>query len=162
MFFLVFFRNWSILLKMKNHFVILSFLLILIICSACSSDPINSESASSNLYSSTTDKEFEKIENGDTNRAPNYRQKINTPKTKPNTVLTIDNKLNTKAQDRLLEINQNLAFYCMKHRKDSAFANEEKCLEFTGKVLNSCKQNNGSTINTAMLNCIKERLKKKS
>lgn len=69
-------------------------------------------------------------------------------------------QLSAKNEERLQEINQNLAFFCMKHRQDSAFKNEEGCLAFTKKVLKSCEKKH-QIINTVMVNCIKERLKKK-
>ena len=70
-------------------------------------------------------------------------------------------KLSAKNQERLQEINQNLAFFCMKHRKDPLFQdNEDKCLAFTKKILKICEKKH-QIINTVMVNCIKDHLKKR-
>lgn len=130
-------------------------------------------------YSPSTEREFEAIEKRDTHAAPTYQNKSpsklnprpNPPKEKiaapaeiakpaPSTEIAPNDKLSAKNQERLQEINQNLAFFCMKHRKDPAFQDEDKCLSFTKKVLLSCEKKH-QIINTVMVNCIKDRLKKK-
>jgi hypothetical protein len=65
-----------------------------------------------------------------------------------------------KVDERLVEINQNLAFYCMKHRKDPAYGgNEEKCLKFVEKVQKNCQAKH-RIVNSKLLSCIRTGLKK--
>lgn len=65
----------------------------------------------------------------------------------------------SKADERLIEINQNLAFYCMKHRKDPAYGgDEEKCMKFVNKVMIACQKQH-RIVNSKLLNCIQKRLK---
>jgi hypothetical protein len=72
----------------------------------------------------------------------------------------IDSPAPKKVDERLVEINQNLAFYCMKHRKDPAYGGDEaKCLKFVTKVQKSC-QNQHRIVNSKLLNCIRSGLKK--
>ena len=156
--------------------------LILIFIESCSSAPeIRPEQ---NTYSPSTQKAFETIEKTDLHPTQTISQK-NRPaprissvsksslREKPKEVLketsvapilsndTTDiRKLSAKNQERLQEINQNLIFFCMKHRKDPAFQNEERCMAFTKKILARCEKKH-KLINTVMVNCIKDRLKKR-
>lgn len=67
----------------------------------------------------------------------------------------------TPADERLIEINQNLAFFCMKHRKDPAFGgDEEKCMKFVNKTMNNCQKKH-KIVNSKLLNCIQTKLKKR-
>lgn len=67
----------------------------------------------------------------------------------------------TKADERLIEINQNLAFYCMKHRKDSRYGgDEEKCMKFVNKSMSDCQKVH-RIVNTKLLNCIQTKLRTK-
>lgn len=66
-----------------------------------------------------------------------------------------------KADERLIEINQNLAFFCMKHRKDPSFGgNEEKCMKFVNKTMENCQKQH-KIVNSKLLNCIQTKLKKR-
>ena len=148
---------------------------------SCSSQ--QKKEAPKKSYSTKTQKEFESIEKTDLRRNP--PTSINKVPTRPSNgmkeaaheksrepIKEVVNKatvssetndvsqLSTKNQERLQEINQNLAFYCMKHRKDANFQNEEQCLAFTKKVLLNC-ENKHKLINTVMVNCIKDQLKKR-
>ncbi len=63
--------------------------------------------------------------------------------------------------ERLIEINQNLAFYCMKHRKDSRFGDsEEKCMDFVTQSLNDCQKIH-KTPDKKLLGCIQTKLKRR-
>ena len=63
--------------------------------------------------------------------------------------------------ERLIEINQNLAFYCMKHRKNPAYGGDEaKCLKFVEKVQKNCQASH-PVVNSKLLNCIRAGLKKR-
>ena len=67
----------------------------------------------------------------------------------------------SKADERLIEINQNLAFYCMKHRKDPRFNDDEaKCMNFVNKAMTECQKSH-RIVNSQLLNCIQARLKGK-
>lgn len=79
---------------------------------------------------------------------------------KPKPHLPVKSK-NAKVDERLIEINQNLAFYCMKHRKDSAFKDDEsKCMTFVNQSMEECQKIHHS-INSKLLNCIQAKLKKR-
>jgi hypothetical protein len=148
------------------------FLSLFFIVSCSSTSSIKTEEKSpvetkekTKIYSPETQKEFEKIEKGDTRNArsgnskskPKLPPKENPKETSPE--VAYSGKLSLKNQERLQEINQNLAFYCMKHRQDRAFSSEEKCLKFTKVVLKACEKKH-VLINKVMVNCIKDRLKK--
>lgn len=66
----------------------------------------------------------------------------------------------SKADERLIEINQNLAFYCMKHRKSSAYGGDEaKCMKHVNTVMINCQKQH-LIVNSKLLNCIQKKLKK--
>ncbi|MBC7711713.1 MAG: hypothetical protein H7177_00140 [Rhizobacter sp.] len=74
------------------------------------------------------------------------------------TVHTVKNK-NAKVDERLIEINQNLAFYCMKHRKDPAFGGDEaRCMKFVNHTMNACQKVH-RIVNSKLLSCIQTKLK---
>lgn len=67
----------------------------------------------------------------------------------------------SKADERLIEINQNLAFYCMKHRKNPAYGGDEaKCMKFVNNVMSNCQKQH-RIVNSKLLNCIQTKLKKR-
>lgn len=158
------------------------FITYAILLVSCSSVPKTEESKKSII--DNTKKEFESIEKTDLRTSPPH-QTINKPVAKPpaqikevikekikelvkesagssiqNTESTDRSQLSAKNQERLQEINQNLSFFCMKHRKDKTFKDEDHCLAFTKKVLKKCERKH-KLINTIMVNCIKEHLKKR-
>ena len=53
-----------------------------------------------------------------------------------------------------IEIDQNIEWYCIKHRK-----NPQQCRRHTEPILNSCTRKNGNNLNRKVLLCIKKRLK---
>jgi len=131
------------------------------------------------IYSASTQREFETIEKGDIQKKsipnaheihhqqslpsrplPQKEAKINPPAPIESPKLSPDGPLTIRNQERLQEINQNLAFFCMKHRNERAFSSEEQCLRFTKRVLKACEKKH-KLINTVMVNCIKDRLKKR-
>lgn len=123
-------------------------------------------------YSASTQKEFEQIEKSevgtrpvppahDLQKRPIKKVQVQQPAPKKEQVeLVPDSQLSAKGQERLQEINQNLAFYCMKHRNDGSFSSEEQCTKFTQKILHECEKKH-KLINTVMVNCIKDHLKKR-
>lgn len=170
---------------MKKYELIILLSSCLLWLVSCSSTEQKSLEPTKKVYSRSTEKEFEDIEKYDFGNKTNYRpattgKSRNAPgmaplKNHPKEVITetppekygsgnaelqAPTQLSAKNEERLQEINQNLAFFCMKHRQDPAFKNEENCLAFTKKVLKSCEKKH-QIINTVMVNCIKERLKKK-
>lgn len=107
--------------------------------------------------------------------------KVEAIKEKEDEIFTIDEKINyqeksvpqersmpqtkgtqsKKTDERLIEINQNLAFYCMKQRKNPAYGGDEaKCLKFVEKVQKNCQAKNPQ-VNSKLLNCIRSGLKKR-
>jgi PBP1b-binding outer membrane lipoprotein LpoB len=160
---------------------ILSFMTLAFLVVSCSSEP--KTQPEQKAYSSDTQKEFEAIEKNDLRTNPPYRSTIKqaprppvviketprekqkevikeTPGTSPTTEAADVSQLSAKNQERLQEINQNLAFFCMKHRKDKIFQDEEHCLAYTKKILKACEKKH-KLINTVMVNCIKDQLKKR-
>lgn len=141
---------------------------VLLLTTACSSTPQYENGLRSRVYSNSTEREFEAIEKNDFKTAPTYRSTIKTPKSSNETPspkilspkIAPSQRLSVKNEERLQEINQQLAFFCMKHRKDPAFLNEEKCLQFTKKALEACEKKH-QIINSVMLNCVKQQLKKR-
>ncbi len=66
----------------------------------------------------------------------------------------------TKMDERLIEINQNLAFYCMKHRKDPRYGGDEaKCMSFVNKTMTECQKVH-RIVNSKLLNCIQTKLRR--
>lgn len=137
--------------------------LSLLFLSACAHEETK---PSEKNYSASTQKEFGQIERGEVKRSsipPAHDLQKRTVKrpavtTKEPVEMNPSEQVSPKAQERLQEINQNLAFYCMKHRKE--FSSEQSCLKFTQTVLNACEKKH-KLINTVMVNCIKVRLKKR-
>lgn len=138
--------------------------------SGCSTEKQTNKNRFTNKkYSSSTQQEFENIERNDLKHSQYTTTRL--PLEKPRVVLkerekviepqiVANSKLSEKNQERLQEINQNLAFFCMKHRQDSRFKSENQCLEFTKKVLVQCEKKH-NIINSVMVSCIKEQLKKR-
>jgi len=154
----------------KNALIILFLLIALLSCSSEETRPVQEKT-----YSASTEKAFADIEKGDVKQSippahdirekksvqiPQQQKKGETsaPRPQEQTTLTTDDSLTGRAQERLQEINQNLAFYCMKHR--NSFSSEGKCLQFTKHILRSCEKKH-KLINTVMVNCIKDQLKKR-
>ena len=68
-------------------------------------------------------------------------------------------KSSSKADERMIEINQNLAYYCMKQRKNSTFGGDEsKCMKFVNKSMKQCQKIH-HIVNSHLLNCIQSKLK---
>lgn len=86
----------------------------------------------------------------------------NTPE-KPGPSVPVEKKsaATSRADERLIEINQNLAFFCMKHRKDPTFGGDEaKCMKFVNKSMENCQKQH-KIVNSKLLNCIQTKLKKR-
>ncbi len=82
------------------------------------------------------------------------------PKTEVLKPVLKDTQSTSKADERLIEINQNLAFYCMKHRKNPAYGGDEaKCMKHVNAVMGHCQKQH-RIVNSKLLNCIQKKLKK--
>ena len=53
-----------------------------------------------------------------------------------------------------LEIDQNIEWYCIKHRKKP-----HQCRRLTEPILNRCTRQNGNRLDRKVLNCVKKKLK---
>lgn len=167
--------------KTLQHFTLL---LVFVSCTS------NEKAATPKTYSEDTNRAFEMIERGGSyylKKAPTYtappqietpvkieRKKIPVAQVQPaREEIVIDENIseptpiirNTKpapkVDERLIEINQNLAFYCMKNRKNPAYGGDEaKCMKHVDKVMNDCKKQH-STVNSKLLNCIQKKFKGK-
>jgi hypothetical protein len=90
----------------------------------------------------------------------NYQAKPHT-KAEELTPVLRNTQSSSKADERLIEINQNLAFYCMKHRKDPMFGGDDaKCMKFVNNVMSNCQKQH-RIVNSKLLNCIQTKLKKR-
>lgn len=88
----------------------------------------------------------------------NYQEQQNHPSQQTPTPHVKRNT--TKADERLIEINQNLAFYCMKHRKDPRYGGDEaKCMNFVNKTMANCQKVH-RIVNSKLLNCIQTKLRR--
>lgn len=81
------------------------------------------------------------------------------PKAEELTPVLRNTQSTSKADERLIEINQNLAFYCMKHRNNPAYGGDEaKCMKYVNKVMSNCQKQH-RIVNSKLLNCIQTKLK---
>ena len=141
---------------MKNIILIC----LILVAFGCSTTPKIEQDSSDKVYSKATEEEFAAIEkNGFNNQLSPVKRIENDQIAKQQKFEPPVVKSSSINQERLQEINQNLAFFCMKKRKDVVFSNEEKCQYFTKQVLNNCEKKY-PLLNSAMLSCIKKRLKK--
>lgn len=155
-------------MKVKKIFVIGSMLFY-----GCSTSETE-QNETQKTYSEETNRAFEMIERG----YPKWEeQKKEAPRpvapqyVQPHKERTIPLKKSLpngpsvtsapKMSDKLVELNQNLAFYCMKHRKDAVFKNDEKkCMDYVGRMLNQC-QNQFPKSHSRLLACVKKKLNQK-
>lgn len=167
---------------MKKYFQYL-FLLIFTSCAS------HEKTLETKIYSDDTNRSFEMIERGGSyylKQAPanNPPPQIEVPIKKPLKIsetqeeIVIDENINyhekaqvlrpvlrntqsiSKADERLIEINQNLAFYCMKHRNSRAYrGDEDQCMKYVNTVMSNCQKQH-RIVNSKLLNCIQKKLKK--
>lgn len=145
---------------------------------SCSTDEKNIEEEKK-VYSAETNRAFEMIERGynapplkkapvsiappqvqrkvvETPRRETVyeKEKVDTPSVKP-----VESK--KRQSDKIIELNQNLAFYCMKHRKDPVFKNDEKkCMDHVERILDNCEKSSSGN-DSKTLSCVKSRLSHK-
>lgn len=62
-------------------------------------------------------------------------------------------------QEIMIEVEQNLTFFCMKHRKSSRFREENSCQLFTQEKLKECQDIHLETDNARLISCVKSRLR---
>lgn len=135
----------------------------------------NEEKPEVKTYSEETNRAFEMIERGGSYylKKPPAQSTVQPVRVKPREEIVVDEKINyqetlkpvkkspPKVDERLVEINQNLAFYCMKHRKDPRFGDsEEKCMQFVNKSLSECQKIH-KTPNNKLLGCVQTKLKRR-
>jgi hypothetical protein len=131
----------------------------------------HTEKKSSKTYSDQTNSSFEDIERD--NAINKYRQlrwenwnkkkkgKIKTIKPKKYTHKKRAKKkkiIPTDPNEQRIEIDQNLAFFCMEKRKDSRFGPEGKCESFTNGILQKCEIK-FSWNDRNLTKCVKSKLK---
>lgn len=145
------------ILKALNLFLCLIFII------SCSTSTEEDQTAKKQ-HSEETNRAFSMIENNGS-----YRRKVE-PSKKQSSIpspplvkkVTIKKRKNQLPESVMIEINQNLAFYCMQHRKSKRFGgNEEKCMSYVNKTLEECQQKSESS-HHKLLKCIKTGLKKRS
>lgn len=159
----------------KNFFY--PFFLVLLIIGGCASE--QKEETSEKVYSDETNRTFEMIERGYNApplrkaptqmaapqvTAPTHYEKPEPRKkkiTSPSATAAAPSKSSNKMPEKLIELNQNLAFYCMKHRKNPTFNNDEKkCMDYVGKILDNC-QEISAQVHSKLLACVKKKLNNK-
>ncbi|WP_127715811.1 DUF3139 domain-containing protein [Halobacteriovorax sp. HLS] len=122
-------------------------------------------------YSDQTNKSFEEIERD--NAINRYKQlrwenwnkqkksKIKTIKpkkyshqkrTKKKAIIKVDPK------EQMIEVDQNLKFYCMENRKDNRFKDSGSCSTHTNKILQQCEIK-FSWEDRNLLKCVKSKLR---
>ncbi|MBT7610302.1 MAG: hypothetical protein HN576_11135 [Bacteriovoracaceae bacterium] len=62
-------------------------------------------------------------------------------------------------EEIMLEINQNLTYFCMKNRKSKRFKNQAECKLFTQEKLLECQDKHIEIDNARLIRCIKTRLR---
>lgn len=162
---------------MKKIIKALNPFLCLIFFVSCSSSTEEDQSVKKQ-HSEETNRAFSMIENNGS-----YRRKVEPSKklsshsptptlpTPPPVVVTKtppslkkvkkEKRKNQLPDSVMIEINQNLAFYCMQHRKSKRFGgNEEKCMSYVNKTLEKCQQKSESS-HHKLLKCLKTGLKKR-
>ena len=145
--------------------------LVLMIISGCASE--QKEEAAEKVYSDETNRAFEMIERGynapPLRTAPTqmqppqvvHKKKIAPPKATASAPSIKQKAVTPKMSEKLIELNQNLAFYCMKHRKNPTFNNDEKkCMDYVGKILDNC-QETSAQVHSKLLACVKKKLNNK-
>lgn len=141
----------------------LNLFLSLIFIISCSTSTEEDQTAKKQ-HSEETNRAFSMIENNGS-----YRRKVEPSKKQsliPSPPLVkkviIKKRKIQLPESVMIEINQNLAFYCMQHRKSKRFGgNEEKCMSYVNKTLEECQQKSESS-HHKLLKCIKTGLKKRS
>lgn len=96
----------------------------------------------------------------------NYQAKPLTQESRATTGQEIESPIlknshtNTRTDERLIEINQNLAFFCMKHRKNPVYGGDEaRCMKYVNFVMEDCQKKH-RIVNSKLLSCIQKKLKK--
>lgn len=139
------------------------FILIINFLTACSST--TEDQTHDKNFSAMTEREFQKIEN--TNYRNDHLKKINdlskSETLKTPAYKTVNNQFTISTSkdgndDSIAELNQNLAFYCMKGSRKSHFKNESECQNFVKSSLDLCEKNH-RIVNRSLINCVKSKLK---
>ncbi|NOT78553.1 MAG: hypothetical protein HOP07_06070 [Bacteriovoracaceae bacterium] len=148
---------------MKKILKALILILCLIFIISCSTSTEEDQTVKKQ-HSEETNRAFSMIENNGSYRRKVEPNKKQSPIASPPIVkkVTIKKRKIQLPESVMIEINQNLAFYCMQHRKSKRFGgNEEKCMSYVNKTLEECQQKTESS-HHKLLKCIKTGLKKRS
>lgn len=156
---------------MKNIIALLIIISSLVSCSN------TEEKAPAKKYSEDTNRAFSLIEVGENKilkaKPPVLSQEIFVPERKampvkeiispPEVVLKAKEKPreknSEKMSEKLIEINQTMSFYCMKHRNHPEYSGDEnKCLNFVSSSLEKCQKDYKNT-ESKLLSCVLNRLK---
>jgi hypothetical protein len=150
---------------LKSSLVLLATLLFLVSCAQT-----KPKVSRKKVYSQETQSTFEDIEKEkaiENYRLMRLRDWKKYKKKKPKTIYRkkVFTKPKRKRRRPLVnpveqknEIEQNLIYYCMEHRKDSKFDDESDCKLFTDNILDKCKESNDFG-EPELLTCIKGRLR---
>lgn len=132
--------------------------LILVLLSCASN-----ESTKNEAYSNSTIDEFQKIESSNylsgkkTTPNESIDKKSSTPLSKQKNIsISIKTDLPGN-EERIAELNQNLAIYCMKKSRVRNFKNEKHCLDFVQESLNKCEENQNKATH-GLISCVKKKL----
>lgn len=141
----------------KNITLLIFLLLFLTACSHEETVPVEKK------YSASTEREFAEIEKGDLKKsippAHDLQRPAEGPPVQERPSKSVPpSQVSGPSSEKLQEINQQLAYFCMKHRK--SFRTEEQCQDFTARIVSECRSGNKS-VNQAVVSCIKDRLKKR-
>jgi PBP1b-binding outer membrane lipoprotein LpoB len=143
---------------MKNY---LSLLLVAIMITSCANelkygDTENKNTDSQKSYSKSTLNQFEQIEKSDFKARDQSTKGPESTRSVSNNTFEITSP-SGNVSDKLNELNQNLAYFCMKQRKNSRFKKEDDCKNFVKKMLDHC-QKKYSKVNSSLIKCVKSGL----
>jgi PBP1b-binding outer membrane lipoprotein LpoB len=82
---------------------------------------------------------------------------------RPQPINTVSNHFSIEthregSDERIMELNQNLSFYCMKGSRRVLFKSEKSCQDFVRTSLKNCEKNH-RIVNRALISCVKNKLK---
>jgi hypothetical protein len=165
----------------KNHFIFLAFLFLLTNCATKKVAP------QQRSYTPEVEKEFNEIEN-DQKRVLNYYRTLrennwkeykkgkswdNRPRRngikqvpapqsqylKKQPVITEKPPLSPEQKEEvMIEIEQNMTYFCMKNRNSPQFSEENSCQNYTQSILDTCNEKFPIYRDRSPINCVKNKL----
>jgi hypothetical protein len=152
-------RNFKMRIYCLNYIVI-----IVLLTFGCSTNHIDSNISKKMNSKNLTEQDFSNIENGV--KTPSKRENITdekrVPQNAPNEVnnkFTIETKKSGN-EDRVIELNQILTFYCMKGSRISRFQSPFECANYVKIVLAKCEKSS-PIVDSNLIRCVKASLKVK-